>query len=110
MKLVIIESPYNADTDKGIFDNIEYARRCIRRSLSLGEAPIASHLLYTQPGILLDKIPEERKWGMEAGHAWLKVADLVAVYTDKGISHGMERGIIRAEKENIVVVYRTLNL
>src|SRR6267142_2660884 len=32
--------------------NTETARRCVRNSLMRGEAPIASHLLYTQPGIL----------------------------------------------------------
>lgn len=29
-------------------------------SLKRGEAPIASHLLYTQPGILNDDIPDQR--------------------------------------------------
>ena len=108
MKLVIIESPYNANTPAGIHNNILYARLCIRHSLSLEEAPIASHLLYTQSKILRDKVPEERIWGMNAGHAWLRVADLVAVYTDRGISNGMDRGITKAEEAHIVVEYRTL--
>ena len=57
MRLVIIESPYAGDIEK----NVEYARACVRDSLSRGEAPIASHLLYTQPGILKDEIPSERQ-------------------------------------------------
>ena len=48
MRLVIFESPYAGDVEA----NTEYARRCVRDSLMRGEAPIASHLLYTQPGIL----------------------------------------------------------
>jgi len=74
MKLVIIESPYAGD----IPANIEYARLCVRDSLSRGEAPIASHLLYTQAGILDDNIPSERQWGIDAGLAWHKVAQLSA--------------------------------
>jgi hypothetical protein len=50
MKRVILGSPYAGDIER----NISYARKCIRHSLSLGEAPIASHLLYTQEGILDD--------------------------------------------------------
>ena len=56
MSLVIIESPYAGD----IKANIAYARRAVRDSLERGEFPIASHLLYTQPGILNDDIPSER--------------------------------------------------
>ena len=104
MKLVIIESPYAGDVET----NVEYARRCVRHSLALGEAPIASHLLYTQPGILDDDIPEERIWGIDAGLAWRKVAEMTAVYADLGISRGMQYGIKAAEDAGIEVVYREI--
>ena len=42
MRLVIIESPYAGDIEA----NVVSARACVRDSLSRGEAPIASHLLY----------------------------------------------------------------
>lgn len=58
MGLVIIESPYAGDVER----NIEYARRRVRDSPARGEAPIASHLLYTQPGIPDDNVPSERQW------------------------------------------------
>jgi hypothetical protein len=86
MKTVILESPYAGDIER----NTEYARKCVRDSLLRGEAPIASHLLYTQPGILREEIPEERQHGIDAGHAWLRFAWLMAVYTDYGISRGMK--------------------
>lgn len=89
MKLVILESPYAGDIDA----NVAYARRCVRHSLSLGEAPIASHLLYTQPGILDDSIEIERNWGIEAGLAWKKVAEQSVLYLDRGLSRGMIYGI-----------------
>lgn len=85
MRLVIIESPYAGQVEA----NVAYARRCMADSLSRGEAPIASHLLYTQPGILNDDIPEQRRLGIDAGLAWRKVADAVVFYVDRGWSGGM---------------------
>ena len=85
MELVILESPFAGDVD----ENIEYARRCVRDSLLRGEAPIASHLLYTQPGVLDDAMPADRRLGIDAGLAWLGVAEATVVYTDRGVSNGM---------------------
>lgn len=90
---VIIESPF-----AGGFANIKYARRCVRDSLSRGESPYASHLLYTQKGLLNDLVPEERKLGISAADGWLEVADFVAVYCDLGITGGMLLGIIKASR------------
>lgn len=104
MRLVIIESPYAGDIDK----NVKYCRACVRDSLLRGEAPIASHILYTQKGILNDSIPHERQHGIDAGLAWRVVADASVVYTDLGISKGMEYGIEAAKKAGIKVEYRTL--
>lgn len=104
MRLVIIESPYAGDVDA----NVDYARRCVRDSLMRGEAPIASHLLYTQPGILDDGIPEERQRGIEAGLAWRVVAEATAVYTDRGITKGMQYGIDVAGLAGNPVEYRQI--
>jgi hypothetical protein len=103
-KLVYIESPFAGEV--GL--NIEYARACMADSLSRGEFPFASHLLYTQKGILDDDIPEERKKGMEAGFAFAEKCDLSAVYTDLGISGGMQEGVERAREFGREVVYRGL--
>lgn len=83
--LVIIESPYAGDID----ENVTYARSAMRDSLFRGEYPIASHLLYTQPGILDDSLPDERALGIEAGLAWRAVADRAVFYVDRGWSNGM---------------------
>jgi hypothetical protein len=61
----------------------------MRDCLERGEAPIASHLLYTQPGILDDQAPTERQWGILAGLAWRPAAELSVFYTDRGWSDGM---------------------
>jgi hypothetical protein len=73
-----------------------------------GEAPIASHLLYTQPGILRDEIPEERQHGIDAGHAWLRFAWLMAVYIDYGISRGMKAAMQRARELSIEIAERKI--
>lgn len=104
MRLVIVESPFAGDVEK----NILYTRLCVRDSLSRGEAPIASHLLYTQKGILNDNIPEERQWGIDAGLAWRVVAEASVVYQDFGISRGMQYGINAAEASGKTIEYRTL--
>lgn len=83
--LVIIESPYAGQ----VTANVAYARQCMRDSLLRGEHPIASHLLYTQPGILDDDKPDERKRGIEAGLAWRKAAQKAVFYTGMGWSRGM---------------------
>jgi hypothetical protein len=104
VRLVIIESPYAGDVEA----NVAYARRCVRDSLLRGEAPIASHLLYTQPGILDDNDPRERIKGIHAGLAWREVAQASVVYTDLGISPGMEVGIAAAHEAGVPVEYRQI--
>ena len=102
MKRVIIESPYAGDID----NNVSYARLCLKDSLMRGEAPFASHLLHTQ--VLDDTIKEEREMGIKAGLEWLRVAELMAVYVDLGISQGMKLAIAEASIEGIQIVYRTI--
>lgn len=102
MRLVIIESPYAGDIEA----NVKYARACMRDALSRGEAPIASHLLYTQPGILRDEVPAEREKGIAAGLAWRRVAELTAFYLDRGWSRGMLAAREIYEREGFPFVER----
>jgi len=104
MRRVILESPFAGD----IAANQAYARACVRDALLRGEAPLASHLLYTQSGILNDDDRNERAHGINAGHAWMHLADAVVVYVDRGISSGMEAGIRLALLNGVPVEYRKL--
>lgn len=108
MRLVIIESPFAGATEAEREANIDYARACVRDSVLRGEAPIASHLLFTQPGILDDDVPSERQLGIDAGLAWRRVAEASIVYTDRGVSRGMSYGIAAAEEHGITVEYRSI--
>ena len=104
MKLVIIESPYAGDIQR----NTTYARRAVADSLSRGEAPIASHLLYTQPGVLDDTDPAQRAQGIAAGLAWGVHAEMTAVYIDRGTTPGMAEGIARAVSDGRTIDYRSI--
>ncbi|UFW79980.1 DUF7768 domain-containing protein [Rhizobium sp. SU303] len=106
MRLVIIESPYAGDIEA----NTAYARAAMWDCLERGEAPFASHLLYTQVGVLDDSDPIQRQRGIEAGLLWGKFAEATIVYTDRGISAGMHQGIDRAVAEGRLVVYRSISV
>jgi hypothetical protein len=106
MRRVILESPFKGDVEA----NLAYARACIRDCLMRGEAPIASHLLFTQPGILDDNIPEERDLGIEAGLAWLIHADAMVLYVDRGISPGMNAAMREAQRQGVPTELRNIEL
>ena len=108
-KFVDIETPYSAPTREEVVRNIRYARACMRDCLLRREIPFASHLLYTQTGILDDNVPEERERGIMAGKAMIeKLGATTVVYTDLGVSKGMELGIRMAEDRGRRVEYRNL--
>lgn len=117
MKRVVIESPYAGSHGSDcvctsckmeVLRNIDYLRACMADCFARGEAPYASHALYTQPGVLRDHDKDERKLGIEAGFEWGDLAKLRVVYSDLGVSNGMNLGIERARRINQPVEYRLL--
>jgi hypothetical protein len=99
---IILESPLAGNVRR----NTAYARAAMRHALEQGDAPMVSHLLYTQ--CLDDEVPEERALGIEAGLCWGPKATATVVYVDLGVSPGMKFGIERAEKEKRPVEFRTV--
>ena len=104
MRRVIVESPYAGDIEA----NLAYARAAMLDCLRRHEAPMASHCLYTQPGLLDDAVAEERALGIAAGLSWGIVADATVVYVDRGLSAGMREGIRAAHAANRPVEFRSL--
>jgi len=104
MKRVIVESPFAGDVER----NLRYVRACMRDCLKRGEAPFASHALYTQPGVLRDDVPDERALGIEAGFEWRAGSDCTVFYIDCGFSSGMRKGLVHALEFNYPVEFRTL--
>jgi len=108
MITVLVESPFAAPTAKGRERNLGYMRAALRDCLIRGEAPFASHALYTQPGVLDDNVAEERMLGIEAGLRWGEFARRTVVYCDLGISNGMDYGIAAAKEVGRDIEYRKL--
>ena len=104
MRCVIIESPYAGNIER----NVKYAREAMWDCLQRGEAPYASHLLYTQVGVLDDSDPIQRERGIQAGFAWRSASQATVVYEDLGISTGMKYGIEHAKKLGHPIEYRKL--
>lgn len=88
MNRVYVASPFRGASAEETRQNIVYARLCMLDSLSRGEAPYLSHLLYTQ--VWSEK---NRDAGLAAGDAWREAADVIAVYQDIGVTPGMDRAI-----------------
>lgn len=111
---VILESPFAptpstaSSPGTSVEENTAYARACMRDALRRGAAPMASHLLYTQPGVLDDAVPDERALGIAAGFAWRTPEVPTWVYVDLGVSTGMLAGIEHARRIGSPVVLRSL--
>ena len=102
--LVIVESPYAGDIDA----HVAYAKRAVHDCMLRGEAPIASHLLFTQPGILDDNRPDERRLGIECGLAWYQAKVVVMFYVDYGISPGMSQALKYCDLTQTPFEWRTI--
>jgi len=112
---VIVESPYRTPDPSAFLRHLAYARAALRDCLARGEAPFASHLLYTQPQVMHaapswfdDGDNSLRQIGIDAGLAWGSVAEVCAVYGDLGVTVGMMQGVAAAEVAGIPIEWRSL--
>lgn len=104
-KLVVLESPFKEGDTK---ENIKYAVECMKDCFLRGEYPFASHLLYTVGEITREHILRERELGIKAGFAWGRFAKKTVIYTERGITSGMKKGIEEAKKQGREIEYRKL--
>lgn len=107
MKRVVVESPFSGRGNK-LLERV-FARYCnaaMRDCLQRGEAPFASHAIYTR--VLDDDVPEDRMLGIHAGFAWAMAGVLTAVYIDYGVSDGMRLGIGHAQTQGRPIENRML--
>jgi len=103
---VILESPF-ASSNKLLHErNKLYLELAMRDCLYRGEAPFASHKLYT--ACLNDDDPHERSLGITSGFAWRSAATKTVVYVDLGVSTGMRLGIADAQTLGMPIEYRRL--
>ena len=99
---VIIESPYPTDG----YINEEYAKDCLYDSVMRGEVPISVPYMYYD--IFDGRDNFDRNLYSKLGSEIVKRADLMAVYTDRGISMPMRMGIEVAKICDVEIAYRTL--
>jgi len=99
---VVIESPLRGEVER----NVLYADACMLDSLRRGEAPFLGHLLY--PRVLDDAREADREAGIAAHVAWIRGGELVAVYTDLGVTEGMRKAVALAFSLRMPVEYREL--
>jgi hypothetical protein len=103
--IVILESPYAGDVER----NLKYARRALFDSIERDEAPLASHLLYTQ--VLDDTLPHERKKGMELHMHLIRSAPPltpIVAYIDYDISPGMMEALHLANEIGLPILFRRI--
>ncbi len=103
-RCVCIESPLRGDVAR----NVQYADACMHDAMRRGEAPFLGHLLY--PRIMNDQDAVMRARGIEAHLAWLRRADVVAVYCDLGVTDGMREAIELARSIGLECDSRALGL
>lgn len=102
-KRVFVCSPLRAPTSEGYAKNLQIARELTRAVLLAGHAPYTPHLFYTE--FLDDTNEQERSLGMQAGQAWLRLADEIWVFAtdEESCSSGMRAEIRLAQSFSLPV-------
>lgn len=108
LQRVVLESRYAAPDVRGLLINKRFTIACIRDCFLRGEAAYASHVIYAQSHILDDYVSSERALGIQAGFNWGDCGEKTVVYTDLGLSGGMNLGIEHALSIGREVEYRKL--
>lgn len=104
MRRVVVESPFRETAYRTREQHREYLRMAMADCLRRNESPMASHHLL--PEILDDDSPYERQLGIRAGLTWGSCADLVAIYSELGVSPGMSQAIEVYKSAGILVEWR----
>ena len=107
-RLVIVESPFRATEHRTAAQHREFLRCALADCIRRGESPFASHHL--TPEVLHDDSPFERALGIHLGLAWGAHADLIAVYSQLGVSAGMRQAIIHYKASGKQIEWREIPL
>jgi hypothetical protein len=117
MRIVCLESPFKpSESDiqryagryspsELLRQNLIYARLLLLNSLKLGEAPFASHLLYTQ---VWSEREDLRQAGIRSGIEFHNRVDLIVLGVDLGTSTGMKLATDNARLVNTELTTRSI--
>lgn len=102
MKLTIIEAPFEQDEKRRNW----YLKLCIEDCLSRDEAPFSADGFYSR--FIDQKVLTQREKTISAGLEWARYADVVAFYTDHGISEAMKDRMKIYQAQHKKIECRTL--
>lgn len=105
-KAVLLVTPFMAEDPAQAARMTRYALRATRDSMNRNEAPLPSHLFYSE--VLNVRNPIERDIGLQSQLTWIKGCDIVAVYIDFSITPAMQVVINNAIIRNKKIEYRTI--
>lgn len=105
MERVIVESPYAGNIEVNEIYGSFAMKDCL---VNYGEAPYASHLLYTRKYVLKDWLPNDRRLGIDAGFAWRENGDKSVFYVDLLMSKGMVEGLKDCKNKGLPYEVRKL--
>lgn len=99
LRPVVYESPFASMDFDTFARNIAYARLLIREGATgYNEAGIASHVIWTQPGILRDTVESERNLGIACGIVFANMAKRGIIGHIYGIDLGWSKGMLRSKE------------
>lgn len=99
--MVYLASPLSAPTEEGMVKNQQLAIKLSKRLIQKGLVPMTPHIYF--PLFLNEFNPNERQIGLDMGLVWLNLCQAMYVYTNNGISKGMQGEIEHALKHNIPI-------
>lgn len=105
-RTALLVTPFMAEDPSKAARMVRYALRATRDSLNKGEAPLASHLFFSE--VLNIRNPIERDIGLQSQLNWMKACDVVVVYLDFGITPAMQVAINNAILRHRKIEYRTI--
>lgn len=105
--IILLESPYLHEHPIDGEEYSIYLSRCLRDSLKRGEAPIATHAMYTRPGVLNLSIGEATLATL-ASDDLAELIPITVAYTDYGITEKMDLGLDRAGRWKHTIEYREI--
>lgn len=86
----------------------QYIRMCIRDCLVREEIPWASHVMFAWTEALYDDDPEQRAEGLAVAKQMSKRCDLIAVYSDLGVTSGMREVLTFAAFQGKKIEHRKI--
>lgn len=105
-KCVLVLTPFMSEAPAAAARLTKYANLAVRNSIKRHEAPVSSNLFYYSSLNIHTSI--EKDVGLQSMLSWIPNCDILAVYSDYGITNAMELCIKMAKMKGAHVEYRNV--